>query len=76
MFEFMSPKFLIRHPQLIKKLAVKDFDYFTDHRVVINEEVDALFGKALISLQGQKWKGASKYFNWSNRIFFFFISFP
>ncbi|KAG5671504.1 hypothetical protein PVAND_001698 [Polypedilum vanderplanki] len=56
MFNFMKPVFIIRDPQIIKKLAVKDFDFFTDHRVIISEEVDPLFGKALISLQGQKWK--------------------
>jgi hypothetical protein len=28
-----------------------------DHRIIISEELDSLFGKALISLQGQKWRG-------------------
>ena len=27
-----------------------------DHRSVISEEADPLFGKNLVSLQGQKWK--------------------
>ena len=27
-----------------------------DHRVLITEEVDPLFGKNLVSLSGQKWK--------------------
>jgi cytochrome P450 family 9 len=56
-YEFSRPIFVVRDPQLIKKMAVKDFDFFTDHRVVVTEETDVLFGKSLISLSGQKWKG-------------------
>lgn len=59
MFQFMTPVFLVRDPQLIKRMTVKDFDYFMDHKVIISEDLDALFGKALISLTGQKWKGKS-----------------
>ncbi|KAG5679852.1 hypothetical protein PVAND_009389 [Polypedilum vanderplanki] len=55
-FEFSRPVFMVRDPKLIKQMAVKDFDYFMDHRVVLTEEIDELFGKSLISLQGQKWK--------------------
>lgn len=40
----------------MKQLAVKDFEYFTDHRVIITEEIDPMFGKSLVSLKGQKWK--------------------
>lgn len=57
LFEFRKPLFLIRDPKLLKKLAVKDFDYFMDHRVVIDESTDKMFGKSLISLKGQKWRG-------------------
>jgi hypothetical protein len=56
-FEFMKPIFIVRDPQLIKQLTVKDFDSFTDHRVLVTEDIDVLFGKSLISLKGQKWKG-------------------
>lgn len=57
MFEFRKPIYFINDPKLVKKMAVKDFDYFVDHRVVVDENVDKLFGKSLISLQGQKWRG-------------------
>lgn len=57
MFEFRKPVFFVRDPKLAKKLAIKDFDYFVDHRVVLDENTDKLFGKSLISLQGQKWRG-------------------
>lgn len=52
-----SPMFLIRDPQLVKKICVKDFDNFMDHRVILDETHDKLFGKALVALQGEKWKG-------------------
>lgn len=51
---------LIRDPKLVKQMAVKDFDYFMDHRVIITEDIDPMFGKALVSLKGQKWKGNLK----------------
>lgn len=59
MFEFRKPIYFVRDPKLAKKLAVKDFDFFVDHRSVINEDIDKMFGKALISLRGQKWRGES-----------------
>jgi cytochrome P450 family 9 len=57
MFEFRRPVYFVRDPKLAKKLAVKDFDYFMDHRVVLDESIDKLFGKSLVSLKGQKWRG-------------------
>jgi cytochrome P450 family 9 len=57
MFSFKQPAYFIRDPKLVKKLAVKDFDYFMDHQIVTNENTDKLFGKALFNLQGQKWRG-------------------
>lgn len=40
-------------------MAVKDFDHFVDHRVVVDESMDKMLGKSLISLTGQKWRGES-----------------
>lgn len=57
MFEFRKPVFLVRDPKLLKKMAVKDFDHFVDHRVIIDEDIDKMFGKSLISLTGNKWRG-------------------
>ncbi|KAJ6633344.1 Cytochrome P450 9e2 [Pseudolycoriella hygida] len=55
-FEFSTPAFIVRDPKLLKKLTVKDFDSFPDHRMFLSEEADPLFGRALFSLQGQKWR--------------------
>ncbi|XP_070502406.1 probable cytochrome P450 9f2 [Chironomus tepperi] len=56
LFEFRRPVVLIRDPQIIKQLTIKDFDHFMDHRVLITEDIDPLFGKNLVSLTGDKWK--------------------
>ena len=58
-FEFFTPAYIVRDPKLLKKLAVKDFDSFADHRMFLDEKIDPLFGRALFSLQGQKWRGST-----------------
>lgn len=56
LFEFRRPIVFLKDPKLIKRLAVKDFDYFMDHRSIITEDADPMFGKTLVALQGQKWR--------------------
>jgi cytochrome P450 family 9 len=56
LFEFRRPVVLLRDPEIIKQLTIKDFDYFMDHRSVITEENDPMFGKTLVALRGQKWR--------------------
>jgi len=52
----MKPVFLIRDPQMVKQITIKDFDYFVDRRTFLSPELDPLFAKALIALEGHKWK--------------------
>lgn len=47
---------LIRDPEIIKQVGVKDFDHFLDHRVKIDEVIEPMFGRNLFSLRGQKWR--------------------
>lgn len=56
MFDFRTPFFFIRDPELAKLVCIKEFDHFTDHLYTINENIDPLFGNALISLSGKKWR--------------------
>lgn len=56
LFEFRRPLFFIRDPEMIKQLAIKDFDSFVDHRMVLDDSVDNIFGKSLIALRGEKWR--------------------
>lgn len=52
----MSPSLLVKDPDLIKQITVKDFDHFVDHRSFVNEDVDPLFGKSLFNLRGKRWR--------------------
>jgi cytochrome P450 family 9 len=52
-YEFLNPTILLRDPELIKMVTVKDFEHFLDHRAVISEEAEPLFGKGLFNLKGK-----------------------
>jgi cytochrome P450 family 9 len=54
MYQFLFPVVLIRDPELIKMVTVKDFEHFLDHQAPISEEADPLFGKALFNLKGEQ----------------------
>uniref|UniRef100_A0A1L8E4C9 Putative cytochrome n=1 Tax=Nyssomyia neivai TaxID=330878 RepID=A0A1L8E4C9_9DIPT len=56
LFELKQPTFLIRDPELIKQIGVKDFEYFLNHRGNIDENHEPLFGRNLVSLKGQRWR--------------------
>lgn len=47
---------VLRDPELIKTIAIKDFDHFTDHRGFEIDENELLFSKSLFSLRGEKWR--------------------
>lgn len=46
---------LVRDPELVQSILVKDFAHFTDRGVHCNEEYDPLSGN-LFALPGQRWK--------------------
>ncbi|XP_023727329.1 probable cytochrome P450 6a14 [Cryptotermes secundus] len=50
-----SPLLLLRDPDLIKDVLVKDFSTFHDRGVYMNEEVEPLTGN-LFSLPGKRWR--------------------
>lgn len=45
MFTFRTPQYLVRDPEIIKQIAVKDFDHFEDHSAFTDEKIDKLWGK-------------------------------
>nr|AKZ17700.1 cytochrome P450 monooxygenase CYP9Z62 [Tenebrio molitor] len=55
-YQFFAPTLVITDPDLIKQIAVKDFDHFVDHPVFVSEDVDPLWGKNLVALTGQGWR--------------------
>jgi len=49
------PQLIIRDPDLIKTVLVKDFDHFHDHGFASDEKIDPLSGN-LFMLNGSKWR--------------------
>ncbi|EAA43283.1 AGAP012295-PA [Anopheles gambiae str. PEST] len=60
MFEMFTPMFVIRDPELIKQITVKDFDHFINHRPLMKADNSsnstAMFSKILFNLTGQRWR--------------------
>ncbi|XP_012231001.1 cytochrome P450 9e2-like [Linepithema humile] len=54
--EFGIPGILLRDPEIIKDIMVKDFEHFPDHRSFVDEEVEPLFAKNIFALRGDRWK--------------------
>lgn len=50
------PVYLIRDPELIKKVGITDFDHFTNHSIMIDEKVDPVMGRVVISMRDQQWR--------------------
>ncbi|XP_050345947.1 cytochrome P450 9e2-like [Nymphalis io] len=55
-FEVTKPTLVIQDLELVKKITIKDFEYFLDHRGFTDEKVEPLFGRNIFSLKGQEWK--------------------
>ncbi|XP_075973964.1 cytochrome P450 9e2-like isoform X1 [Anticarsia gemmatalis] len=54
-YEFTNKTVMIRDLELVKKIGVKDYEYFLDRRPVFLE-TDSSFNRSLLSLMGQEWK--------------------
>nr|CAD7423587.1 unnamed protein product [Timema monikensis] len=55
-FIFDRPAFLIRDPEMVKNILVKDFEYFSDRHTSADESADPLGAKNIFLLKGPKWK--------------------
>lgn len=64
-YEFVTPTILVRDIELLKKIAIQDFESFFDHRVYISEEVDPIFGRTVFVLRGT---ASFMYIRYYNRI--------
>lgn len=56
LFDQRVPTFLIRDPDLLKQITIKDFDHFINHRTVFTDKDGGLFGNALSNMHDEKWK--------------------
>lgn len=55
-FDFSVRQYIIRDPEVYKRLTIKDFEYFEDHRAFVNEKVDKLLGNNIFMMHGEKWR--------------------
>lgn len=53
-FQLMQPVYLVRDPELIKHVTVKDFEHFVDLPIFIPEDIEPILTKSLQALKG-KW---------------------
>ncbi|XP_037038783.1 probable cytochrome P450 9f2 [Bradysia coprophila] len=56
LFGFRQPQFLLRDPDVIKQIAVKDFDHFEDRFKFIDPKLDKLWGNSLFLMESEKWR--------------------
>nr|XP_022908462.1 cytochrome P450 9e2-like [Onthophagus taurus] len=56
MYQGLLPTLVIKDPDLIKNIAIKDFDHFTDHQQVIPNGIDDVWAKNLLTLKGDYWR--------------------
>ncbi|XP_064549918.1 probable cytochrome P450 9f2 [Drosophila montana] len=61
-FEQRKPLLMIRDPELLKQITIKDFDHFINHRNIFGtdeddpHDMDNLFGSSLFSMRDARWK--------------------
>ncbi|XP_032682944.1 cytochrome P450 9e2-like [Odontomachus brunneus] len=56
MYDLTMPVVILHDPELIKSIAVKNFEMFPNHRSFLNDEQDPLFSSNLFSLVDDKWR--------------------
>lgn len=54
-FNFTQPVIVIRDPEVISSITIRNFDNFMDHHGVFDEGVEPMFCKNLHTLKGDKW---------------------
>ncbi|XP_011873886.1 PREDICTED: cytochrome P450 9e2-like [Vollenhovia emeryi] len=59
-YDFVTPLFVIRDPDLISTIAIKHFDNFCDHRNFVNETLDPIASKNLFGMRGDHWREMRK----------------
>ncbi|KAJ3645275.1 hypothetical protein Zmor_022941 [Zophobas morio] len=55
-YQAFLPTLLVKDPDLIKQITVKDFDHFVDHQRFVPEDSDPLWSNNLFALNGKRWR--------------------
>lgn len=56
LFMFRQPAYLIHDPELIKKIAIADFEHFVDHSFKFSTKMDPFLGRSLFFMDGLRWR--------------------
>ncbi|XP_071631198.1 cytochrome P450 9e2-like [Temnothorax longispinosus] len=60
LYDFITPTFVIRDPDLISTIAIKKFDNFCDHTTFADKTLDPMASKNLFNLKGDHWREMRK----------------
>lgn len=55
-YKFYSPIILLRDPDIIKDVLIKEFNKFHDNAVEVDEKLSSVLSKNPFVLKGEKWK--------------------
>lgn len=47
---------MVRDPELLRQMTIKDFDHFEDHKMFADGDADDMFGNSLFMMHGSKWR--------------------
>lgn len=51
-----APVYIIRDPELIKQITIKDFEHFVNHRSSVGESSDSLLSRSLFLMRDKRWR--------------------
>lgn len=52
----MTPVYVLRDPELVKQITIKDYDHFLNHRQQMDENIEPIFSRNLFTIKNQKWR--------------------
>ncbi|KAF5306327.1 hypothetical protein FQA39_LY09025 [Lamprigera yunnana] len=56
-YQFVTPNLVIKDLDLIKRITIKDFDTFPEHRTVLDENIEPLVARNILFMKGgDKWQ--------------------
>ncbi|KAK7074659.1 hypothetical protein SK128_004597 [Halocaridina rubra] len=56
-YEMLSPALMVTDPEIVKHIMIKDFDHFSDRRVLISpHEGDRIMNEMVFNENGDRWK--------------------
>jgi len=55
-YDLIKPIYVLRDPELIISLTIKNFDHFCNHRNFVNEDLEPISGKTLFGLRDDRWR--------------------